>query len=101
MHFENPNIDKQAINNQSDEEKLIAIADLPNLLPQKGGKKVHHSTVHRWTKKGVRGRVLESKMIGGVRYTSVAALSRFLQNCANQAEDALRAALKQALYGRP
>lgn len=78
----------------------IALADVPSLLPKRRGKKVHHSTVYRWVTKGARGRVLESRMIGGVRYTSVAALTRFLEADEQQADDDQRAAIKRVLYGK-
>ena len=36
------------------------------------------STVYRWVLKGARGKVLDSAMLGGVRYTSLEALQRFM-----------------------
>ena len=58
-------------------EQPIPFSEVPSLLPRRNGKKVHYMTVHRWAKRGARGRVLESTLIGGVRYTSLAALNRF------------------------
>lgn len=60
-------------------EQGIPIRDVPNWLPKRDGKKIHLSTVYRWISKGARGRVLESVLVGGVRYTSAEALERFLQ----------------------
>lgn len=77
----------------------VALRDVPDLLPRRRGKKVHNSTVYRWVTKGARGRVLESQLIGGVRYTSVSALNRFLGPTRRQADDDRRAAIRQVLYG--
>lgn len=59
-------------------ETPLALADVPNYLPKRHGKKAHYSTIFRWVTKGARGRVLESKLVGGVRYTTVEAVNRFL-----------------------
>lgn len=77
----------------------IALVDIPALLPKRHGKKVHHSTVYRWATKGARGRVLESRLIGGVRYTSITALNRFLQPAMRHADGERRTVIKQVLYG--
>lgn len=61
-------------------EQTIPLSDVPNHLPRRRGKKVHYSTVYRWVTKGSRGRVLDSVRVGGVRYTSIEALERFLQS---------------------
>ena len=58
-------------------ESPISFADVPSILPRRNGKKVHPSTVYRWATKGARGRVLESMLIGGIRFTTVTALNRF------------------------
>lgn len=60
-------------------ETLITIAEVPLHIPKRHGRKVHYSTVYRWMTKGVRGRKLESLFIGGVRYTTIEALARFLK----------------------
>lgn len=80
-------------------ETPIALTDAADLLPRRHGKKIHHSTIYRWATKGARGRVLTSWLVGGVRYTSIESLNRFLQPEADHSEDDRRAALKQALYG--
>ncbi len=59
-------------------ETVIALSEVPNHLPKRNGKKTHYATVYRWALKGARGRILESTLIGGVRYTSLEALQRFL-----------------------
>lgn len=78
----------------------IALTDVPDLLPRRRGKKVHHSTVYRWATKGARGRVLESQLIGGVRYTSIAALNRFFSPTIAKSDHEQRAAIKRVLYGK-
>ncbi|MGV3604879.1 MAG: DUF1580 domain-containing protein [Planctomycetaceae bacterium] len=37
------------------------------------------STLWRWSQSGVKGRVLETQLIGGRRFTSVEALERFVE----------------------
>lgn len=59
-------------------ENAIPMNDVPKHVPKRNGKKVHYSTVYRWATKGVRGRVLETIMVGGIRYTTVEAVGRFL-----------------------
>ncbi|MCA9234165.1 MAG: DUF1580 domain-containing protein [Planctomycetales bacterium] len=78
----------------------ISLKEVANLLPRRRGKKVHYSTIYRWTMKGARGRVLESHMVGGVRYTTHAALRRFLDgDSKHKQEQPLAEELRQALYG--
>lgn len=59
-------------------EQLLALRDVPDLLPRRRGKKVNISTVYRWVQNGVRGKTLESMLLGGIRYTSIEAIQRFL-----------------------
>lgn len=59
-------------------EHPITLVEVPKHVPKRHGKKVHYSTVYRWISKGARGRVLESALVGGVRYTTVEAVGRFL-----------------------
>ncbi|MEQ8850054.1 DUF1580 domain-containing protein [Botrimarina sp.] len=84
----------------TDPEQLIALAEVPARMPKRRGKKVHYSTVYRWATKGTRGRVLPTRLIGGVRYTSHAALSEFLAGI-TAARDETRHAeeLRRILYG--
>lgn len=78
----------------------IPLREVANYLPRRRGKKVHYSTIYRWAMKGARGSVLESHLVGGVRYTTPAALERFLKGLTVSAEDDHRAeAIKRALYG--
>lgn len=68
-------------------ETPISLSDVPGILPKKKGKKVHYSTVYRWVTKGTRGRILESMLIGGVRFTTIEALNRFFETTTIQAND--------------
>jgi hypothetical protein len=69
------------------EETVIPLADVPNHVPPRRGKKLHVATVFRW-KDGLRGVRLETIRIGGCLHTSVEALQRFFENLS--ADDAGR-----------
>lgn len=58
-------------------EQLVALREVPQLLPPRRGRRVHVSTLYRWCHRGVNGRRLEAARIGGVTYTSREALARF------------------------
>ncbi len=60
------------------QEQPITLSQVPIHVPRRGGKKVHSSTVYRWATKGARGRMLESVLVGGIRYTTIEAVRRFL-----------------------
>ena len=68
-------------------ETSVPFRDVPSLLPRRNGKKIHYRTVFRWATRGARGRVLESTMVGGIRYTTIAALNRFLATSTIQANE--------------
>jgi hypothetical protein len=55
-------------------EDLIPFPEAPAAFP---GRKPCLQTLHRWRTIGVRGRVLETILIGGSRYTSREAIRRF------------------------
>ena len=56
------------------------LADGPGLLPRRrGGRKVHVSTLYRWSTVGCRGIVLETFQVGGTRCTSNESLKRFFE----------------------
>lgn len=57
-------------------EELITLANARTLLPGRPS----IPTLWRWRSRGVRGRVLESVVIGGRVYTSREALRRFTLN---------------------
>jgi len=77
-------------------EQAITLAEVVNHLPKRNGKKVHYSTVYRWTTKGARGRVLESRLVGGIRYSTVEALQRFM-NPEDSPQQETTLAIDQAL----
>ncbi|PHQ35147.1 DUF1580 domain-containing protein [Rhodopirellula bahusiensis] len=84
-------------------ERSIPLADVASFVPKRNGKKVHYSTIYRWATKGVRGRILESVMAGGIRYTTVEAVHRFLaakpqarQSQQDDETDAIDEALRRA-----
>jgi hypothetical protein len=64
-------------------ERLIAISELPALLPRRrNGKRVHVSACYRWISRGVgpEKHKLEAIRIGRTMYTSWEALQRFGEN---------------------
>jgi hypothetical protein len=86
---------------ESIDRNLIALRDVPSLLPRRRGKKTHYSTVYRWVTKGARGKKLESRLVGGVRYTTRAALHQFLQGVPRRNDERSTAEqLRRALYGK-
>ena len=70
-------------------ETGLPLREVPNWIPKRHGKKVHYSTVYRWATKGARGRVLESVFIGGVRYTTIESIERFLTTRTRAIPDAI------------
>jgi hypothetical protein len=68
------------------EETLVALADVPRLLPRRrGGKTPHVATAYRWSTRGLRGIVLETIQVGGTRCTSREALARFFIRLSEEA----------------
>lgn len=83
------------------EENLIALREVPDCLPRRRGQKVHMTTIYRWVQRGARGKVLESILLGGVRYTSLEALQRFMGTGPADLREQRRAAqLRNALAER-
>ncbi len=59
-------------------ESVVSLADAVRYVPKRrGGKKVHISTLFRWSTCGCRGQKLETIQAGATRCTSVEALQRF------------------------
>ena len=54
-------------------ESLISMAQVGARIPGRPSA----CTIWRWATRGIRGRVLETIILGGRRYTSVQALQRF------------------------
>ena len=63
-------------------ERLLTLSQVVRALP----KKVAPSTIWRWYRKGIRGVVLETVLVGGTRYTSVEALNRFATTLTDNAQ---------------
>ena len=59
-------------------ENLLPFRDVPAWTKQHLGNRVHPSTIQRWRLRGARGVKLETLLVGGTRYTSAEALSRFI-----------------------
>src|SRR4051794_25180665 len=59
-------------------EKVVSFRDaVATVLPARGGKTIHVSTLHRWRCRGLRGVQLDALKIGGGWFTSREALQRF------------------------
>ena len=59
-------------------ENLETLGQAARGIPGRTGRGVSTSAIWRWTTVGVRGCVLETILIGGVRYTSKEAMERFI-----------------------
>lgn len=57
-------------------ESLLSLAEARSAFP--GGKRISAATIQRWRLNGVRGVILETVRIGGLRYTSREAVARFI-----------------------
>lgn len=90
-----------AVDGRLESETLVALTDACKLLPSRNGKRIHYSTVYRWATKGARGRLLETILVGGIRYTSREALQRFQTPNHPPASDSNQSALREHLYGAP
>ncbi len=60
-------------------ETILTLADAAKSLPKRSGRRIHTSTVYRWSQRGCRGIRLETAQLGGSRVTSVEALQRFVE----------------------
>lgn len=63
-------------------DQLIPLSEVPHLefLPKRrAGSRLALSTLFRWSRKGVRGRRLQTWKVGGQRCTTVAALHQFFE----------------------
>lgn len=60
----------------SSTETIIQFNEARTAFP--GDKRLSLATLHRWRTKGIRGVRLETILIGGMRYTSHEAISRFI-----------------------
>lgn len=62
------------------EDGLMSLDEARSWLESRTGRKFGKSTVYAWTTRGMCGRVLETVRIGGKRFTSVAAIARFVEH---------------------
>ena len=61
-------------------ERVVSLTEATRFLPKRrGGRKVHVSTLYRWSQLGCRGVALETLQVGGTLCTSVEALQRFCE----------------------
>lgn len=58
-------------------ETLVAFSDARTSF--RDGRRKSLATLHRWRLRGIRGVRLETLLIGGIRYTSLEAIDRFIQ----------------------
>lgn len=61
----------------SERETLVSFSDARSAF--RDGRRKSLATLHRWRLHGVRGVRLETLLIGGIRYTSLEAIDRFIQ----------------------
>ena len=61
-----------------DREPLIALSQAAAWIGSRTGRRPNISTLHRWALRGCRGIRLETQAVGHQRYTSEAAINRFL-----------------------
>jgi len=66
------------ISGNLDNEPLISLNAAAAWLGKRTGRRPNISTMHRWALHGCRGVILETLNVGYVRYTSEAAIRRFL-----------------------
>ena len=60
-------------------ETVLTLADAAKRLPTRSGRRIHVSTLYRWSQRGCRGIRLETAQLGGSRITSMQALQRFCE----------------------
>ena len=71
-------------------EQVIPMREVPKLtwLPhRRQGRRLAHSTLWRWSQRGIKGVRLETISVGGQRCTSVEALRRFFERLSFVAEE--------------
>lgn len=60
-------------------ETILTLSDAAKSLPRRSGRRIHVSTLYRWSQRGCRGIRLETAQLGGSRITSMQALQRFCE----------------------
>ena len=78
-------------------DSMIPLSAVPTLLPaRRAGKKTAPSTVHRWTKAGLRGVKLRYVQCGGVKCVTAQMLEEFFDQLTVLASDrGARTAIKR------
>jgi hypothetical protein len=62
-------------------ERLVPLRDVAKLFPGQSGRGVSMATLWRWTIHGRKGIRLEAVSVGGRKYTTHAAVKRWLDRC--------------------
>ena len=62
-------------------ERLLPLREVARLFPGRTGRGVSMATVWRWVMQGRKGICLETVFIGGQRYSSIEAVSRWVDRC--------------------
>ena len=63
-------------------EEFLTFSEAAALLPRRGGRKIHTSTLWRWARKGVQGVRLKTWRLGGRFFTTEKALMQFAEELA-------------------
>lgn len=63
-------------------EKLVTLSEATAFLPKIHGRKIHASTLWRWSIRGIGGVHLECRRLGGRLFVSVESLDRFADQVA-------------------
>lgn len=77
-------------------EHLLTLAQAAATLPRFSGKRIHVSTIYRWSSRGLRGVRLETLRVGGRMCTSEEALQRFFERLSDPAPGQARPSLSEA-----
>ena len=90
-------------------DDVLRLSEAAKILPRgRSGKKVHVSTLWRWSSRGIRGVKLETVRMGGLIYTSRKALQGFfgqlnqtenLMNCISGHKQRRATRVRQRLKG--
>jgi hypothetical protein len=59
-------------------QDFVCLREVPGRLPRRNGQKLGLATIYGWGKDGCQGVKLETSQLGGCRYTTPAALARFV-----------------------
>jgi hypothetical protein len=95
---EAPIPERSMLNIDSADRELIALVDVPALLPRRRGRRLHPSTVHRWIRHGIRGHRLSTVLVGGRTFVSRRGLTDFLERVNGSRPSAAADAAPTALH---